>query len=73
MKITIKRKELEKLIKKVLKHGYYSGVANIIKEIDCSYPVNNNDMSFKCPECEMQIDYQDKFCRHCGCEISWLE
>ena len=32
---------------------------------------NNNEIEYRCPDCNKKIDKGDKFCKECGCKIDW--
>ena len=43
-------------------------------------PIRGEDMDtssacwwYVCPSCRIAIDYQDRFCRHCGQALKWKE
>lgn len=32
-----------------------------------------NDEEYKCPDCNNNIEFKDKFCKECGCKIDWSD
>lgn len=50
----------------------------LLKEREPVEPIRGEDMDsssacwwFVCPSCRIAIDYQDRFCRHCGQALKW--
>ena len=32
---------------------------------------DENNAEYLCPDCKEKIEFEDKFCKNCGCKINW--
>lgn len=53
-------------------------IDELLKEQEPVEPIRGEDMDtssacwwYVCPSCRIAIDYQDRFCRHCGQPLKW--
>ena len=57
------------------KLGYTKEKQDYINKNKINLSPNNTDDSYdyKCPECNCNVDYGDKFCKNCLCKLDWSD